>query len=67
MSSGSHLDGSKRLVFARLVRRLLCPCWLCALADQVGSGELCLKGLVVGPDEEKGYIEVLTELPRLVL
>ena len=37
------------------------------LTDQVGSGELCLKGLVVGSDEEKGHIEVFTEFPRLVL
>ena len=37
------------------------------LADKVGSGEFGLKGLVVGSDEEKGDVEVFTELPRFVL
>ena len=47
MSSGSHLDPAT-LVLARLLRRLLRPCWLCAL--QLISSHFTFS---VGQDEQE--------------
>lgn len=37
------------------------------LTDHVRPRELRLQGLVVGSDEEEGHVEVVVELPGLVL